>query len=189
MAGRILGMGDIVGFVEKAQEVQAQEDADKLAEKIKRATFDLEDFRKQIRSMRRMGPLREVLSYLPFFPGGALDEMEIDDKEIDHIEAMINSMTPHERRMPELIGASRRNRIACGAGMDGADVSKLIKQFMQVRKVMRKVSSGNLDALQDALPPELTGGRLPVGVPAASSEKRRKAREERKRKKRRRRKR
>jgi len=166
MADRILGMGDVVTLVEKAQQAIAQEDAQALEEKLRRATFDLEDFRKQIKTIRKMGSLRDMLSYLPFL-GGKVDELEFDEKEIDHIEAIINSMTSDERKRPEVIGASRRNRIAVGSGTDPAEVNQLLKQFKMMRKVMQKVTKGDMGALAAALPPEALEGapvRLPGGM-------------------------
>jgi len=183
MADRILGMGDVVTLVEKAQEAIADEDAEALQEKLRKATFDLEDFRKQIKMVRRMGSLRDVLSYLPFF-GGKLDEMEFDEKEVDHIEAIINSMTPEERQRPELISAGRRNRIAAGSGCEAALVGQLLKQFRAMRKMMRKVSRGDVDALANALPPEaMAGGDLPPGLRTKTRSKKKRDRKKRKRKK------
>jgi len=152
MADRILGMGDVVGLVEKAQQAIQQEDAQRLEEKLRRATFDFEDFRQQIRTLRKMGPMREILGHLPFI-GSKVDMLEeFDDKQVDHIEAVINSMTPEERASPDLIGASRRQRIALGSGSDPVMVNQLLKQFRQMKKVMRKLSRGNVDALLEAMP-------------------------------------
>jgi signal recognition particle subunit SRP54 len=167
MADRILGMGDVVGLVEKAQQAIEAEDAEALEEKLRKATFDLEDFRKQIQMLRRMGPLREIIGHLPFI-GSRLGELEdFDDSQVDRIEAVINSMTPQERHNPDLIGASRRHRIARGSGSDPVMVNQLLKQFKQMRKVMRKLSKGDMGALMDAMPAgldELPGaGRRPRG--------------------------
>jgi len=154
MADRILGMGDVVSFVEKAQEAIEQEDARRLEEKLMRAEFDLEDFRKQIITLRRMGPLRDVLGYLPFV-GNKLDGLEFDERQVDRVEAIINSMTAEERRHPEIINASRRQRIARGCGGQPSDVNQLLKQFRQMKKLMRRMTRGDMGALADALPPEL----------------------------------
>jgi len=154
MADRILGMGDVVTFVEKAQEAVEAEDAQKLEEKLRKATFDLEDFRTQIRTIKRMGPIREILGYLPFV-GDKAQDMDFDEKEIDRVEAIINSMTGLERSRPELISASRRQRIALGSGTRPEDVNLLLKQFKAMRKVMRKVTRGNMGALLDMMPQEL----------------------------------
>jgi len=176
MADRILGMGDVVTLVEKAQEAIADEDAQALEEKLRKATFDLEDFRKQIRMIRRMGSLRDVLSYMPFF-GSKLDGLEFDDKQVDHIEAIINSMTVEERRRPELIAASRRSRIATGSGNEPAMVNQLLKQFKMMKKLMRKVTRGDMGALADALPPEArdaAGIGGPTGTVPRGKDKRKK---------------
>ena len=160
MADRILGMGDIVSLVEKAQEAVELEDAQNLEEKLRRATFDLADFRQQMRAIRKMGPIREILGYLPFF-GSRLDELDFDEKQVDRVAAIIDSMTPQERRQPETIGASRRRRVALGSGSEPQEVSHLLKQFRQMKKVMRKVSRGDTGALLDVMPDEL---RHPKGV-------------------------
>jgi len=171
MADRILGMGDVVGLVEKAQQAIEEEDAQLLEEKLRRATFDLEDFRRQIHMLRRMGPIRDILGHLPFV-GSHLDQMpEFDDKQVDRVEAVINSMTPEERHAPEVIGASRRQRIALGSGSDPATVNQLLKQFKQMKKVMRKLSKGNVEALMEGMPAGLD--QLP-GVPPGAVVRRRK---------------
>lgn len=170
MADRILGMGDVVGLVEKAEQAIQEEDAEKLEEKLRKATFDLEDFRQQIQMVRKMGPLREILGHLPFV-GGKLDQLEIDDSQVDRIEAIINSMTPRERQRPELIGASRRKRIAEGSGTDPVTVNQLLKQFRQMKKMMRKMSRGKMDNVMDMMPPglEQLGDSMPGGPPGTKS--------------------
>jgi len=155
MADRILGMGDVVSLVEKARVAIEQEDAERLEEKLRKATFDLEDFKAQIRALRRMGPLREIMGYLPFV-GDRLEGLEFDEKEVDRVEAIINSMTVEERRRPELVNASRRMRIARGSGSDASAVNQLLKQFRQMKKIMRRMTKGDMGALADALPDELT---------------------------------
>ena len=156
MADRILGMGDVVSLVEKAEQAVEAEDAQELEEKLRRATFDLEDFRKQILTIRKMGSLRDILGYLPFV-GARLQEIDFDEKEIDRVEGIINSMTPLERSRPEVIGASRRQRIALGSGAQPEDVNQLLKQFKMMRKVMKKVSRGNVGAMTDMMPEGLEG--------------------------------
>ena len=169
MADRILGMGDVVGLVEKAQEVIQEEDAKRLEEKLRRATFDLEDFRQQIRMLRKMGPIRDILGHLPFI-GSRIDMLEdFDDKQVDRIEAVINSMTVAERATPDIISASRRQRIARGSGSDPVMVNQLLKQFRQMKKLMRKVSHGNVDALMEAMP---TGFDQVPGVPGGAPRRR-----------------
>ncbi|MHC5033655.1 MAG: signal recognition particle protein [Planctomycetota bacterium] len=166
MADRILGMGDVVGLVEKAQEAIEEEDAKRLEEKIRRATFDLEDFRQQIRTLRKMGPIRDILGHLPFI-GSKLDQIEgFDDREVDRVEAVINSMTKNERRNPDIINASRRQRIANGSGSEPTMVNQLLKQFKQMKKLMRKLSRGDMDAMMEAMPAgfDQVGGMQPGGA-------------------------
>ena len=155
MADRILGMGDVVGLVEKAQKAIEEEDARRLEEKLRRATLDLEDFRQQIRMLRKMGPIRDILGHLPFIGSRAELLDGFGDEQVGRIEAIISSMTPQERGNPDIISASRRQRIARGSGSDPVMVGQLLKQFKQMRKVMRKVSRGNVDALLGAMPPGL----------------------------------
>jgi len=138
MAGRILGMGDVVSLVEKAQAAVDQEEAARLQEKIRKAEFGLDDFLGQIRQMRKMGPLKEILSMIPGM-GSALKDLPVDEAELDQTEAIINSMTPQERARPDLIDASRRRRIARGSGVEPQDVSSLVKSFGQVRDLMKQM--------------------------------------------------
>jgi signal recognition particle subunit SRP54 len=177
MADRILGMGDVVGLVEMAQQAMEDEDAEKLEEKLRRATFDFEDFRQQINMVRKMGPLRDILSHLPGI-GSKLDQMEFDERQVDRIEAMINSMTPAERAQPEIIGASRRVRIAAGSGSEPVMVNRLLKQFRQMKKMMRKASRGDMDAIMDMMPAGLdpTGAGTSTRKRGRSKTKKRKRR-------------
>ena len=180
MADRILGMGDVVGLVEKAQAAIDEEDAQKLEEKLRRATFDLEDFRKQIRTIRRMGSIRDILGHLPLI-GSKMDQMEgFDEKQVDRVEAIINSMTHAERAHPDTISASRRERIARGSGTEPVAVNQLLKQFKQMKKVMRKLSRGDTDALMQSMPPgfDQMAGASPGAArrPRRTSKRRRKRR-------------
>jgi len=178
MADRILGMGDVVGLVEKAQAVIDDEDAQKLEEKLRRATFDLEDFRQQIRTIRRMGSLRDLLGHLPFI-GSKMDQMEgFDERQIDRVEAIINSMTQTERSHPDIISASRRERIARGSGTEPVAVNQLLKQFKQMKKMMRKLSRGDVDALMQSMP---AGFDQLAGAPPGAARRARKATKRRKR--------
>jgi signal recognition particle subunit SRP54 len=150
MASRILGMGDVLSLIEKAeQQVDADEAAD-LEEKLKKDQFTLEDFLKQMRQVRKMGPLSGLLGMIPGM--GAMKQLKnakIDEGELDRVEAIILSMTPAERANPETINGSRRKRIAAGSGTRVQNVKQLIKQFDQMRKVMRHVASGkSLDPQQ-----------------------------------------
>ncbi len=166
MADRILGMGDVVTLVEKAEQAIEQEDAEALEEKMRKAQFDLEDFRKQLRMIRGMGPLKELMSYIPGV-GSKLDGMDFDESELDKIEAIINSMTQEERQKPQLINAGRRNRIAKGSGANAAEVNRMLKQFMQLKKVMKKMTrGGGMKDLGKAFPDQLSapGGPLPKGL-------------------------
>jgi len=141
MASRILGMGDIVTLVEKAQKQVDEEKAKKLEEKLKKNQFTLEDFRDQIREIRKMGPLRELLSMIPGI-GSALRNNDIDEKQLVKLEAIINSMTPEERRKPQIINASRKRRIAMGSGTTVQDVNMLLKQFEEMQKLIKQLNRG-----------------------------------------------
>ena len=143
MASRILGMGDVVGLVEKAQATVDADEAARMQEKLLKAEFGLDDFLKQIRQMRRMGPLKEIVSMIPGM-GSALKDLPIDDKELDQTEAIIHSMTPEERSKPGVIDASRRRRIARGCGMDTQDVSSLVKSFGQVKELVRQMQGAGV---------------------------------------------
>ncbi|ADK86522.1 signal recognition particle protein [Desulfarculus baarsii DSM 2075] len=141
MAGRILGMGDVLSLVEKAASAFEQEKAQALAKKMAKNEFDLEDFREQIRQIRKLGSLESILGMLP----GAgklkgMKDMQPDEKEIGRVEAIISSMTPGERAKPQIIDASRRKRIAAGSGVTVADVNRLLKNFTQAKKMMKQVS-------------------------------------------------
>ena len=140
MASRILGMGDVVSLVEKAQGAMEQEEALVLQEKMRRNKLTLEDFLDQLQRVRRMGPLKDILSMIPGMGGAELDGMEVDDGELTRIEAMIRSMTMEEKLRPEIIDNSRRGRIARGSGTTTQDVAQLLKQFRQMRKMLRAFS-------------------------------------------------
>lgn len=141
MADRILGMGDIVSLVEKAQEQFDEEEAKRLQKKLAKNTFDFNDFLKQIGQIKKMGNLKDVVGMIPGM-GKAMKNMDIDDDAFKHIEAIIYSMTPEERQDPSLISGSRRKRIALGSGTDVPEVNRLLKQFAETRKMMRMVSQG-----------------------------------------------
>lgn len=138
MASRILGMGDVLTLIEKAQEQIDQKKAEEMANKMMKAEFDFEDFLEQMRAMKRMGPLTDILKMLPGV-GSQLKDVEVDDKELGHVEAMILSMTPKERRNPDLVTVRRRERIAKGSGRPIAEVHRLIKQFDQMKKMMKQM--------------------------------------------------
>ncbi len=144
MARRILGMGDVLSLIEQAERQFDEHDAVELQRKLRRNEFGLDDFLDQLRAVRRMGPLTSLLGMLPGLGGAQLSEMNVDERQLDRIQAIILSMTPEERRRPELIKGSRRLRIARGAGVSVQQVSQLIKQFAQMRKVMRPLGRGKL---------------------------------------------
>ncbi len=139
MAQRILGMGDIVSFVEKAQEQYDEKQAEKLRKKIRREEFDLEDFYEQLQKIKSMGSLKDLIGMIPGV-GRAIKDLDVDDDAFRHIEALILSMTPQERRRPEIINGSRRRRIAQGAGLEVSDVNQLLKQFREMRKMMKTMT-------------------------------------------------
>ena len=143
MADRILGMGDVVSLVERAQEQFDEEQARKLKKKLIKNQFNFNDFRDQINQVKKMGNLKDLASMIPGM-GKALKDIDIPDDAFKQTEAIIDSMTPAERENPEIINASRRERIAKGSGTQLADVNRLIKQFDQTRKMMKTVASGNL---------------------------------------------
>jgi len=143
MAGRILGMGDVVGLVEKAQATVDAEEAQKMQEKLARAEFTFEDFQKQIQQMRKMGSMREVLSMVPGM-GSQLKDLPLDDHEMVITEAIIQSMTPQERSGPEVIDSSRRRRIARGAGVEPQEVAQLVKSFGQIRGMVKQMSGAGV---------------------------------------------
>ncbi len=144
MAQRILGMGDVLSLVEKAERELDEEQALALERKLRRNEFGLDDFLEQLRMVRKMGPLTGLLGMIPGFAGHQLQSMKLDERELDRIQAIILSMTPEERRRPELIKGSRRLRIARGSGTNVQQVNRLVKQFGQMRKVMRQVGRGKM---------------------------------------------
>lgn len=138
MASRILGMGDVLTLIEKAQEQIDQKQAEEMAQKMLKAEFNFEDFLEQMRAMKRMGPLQDLLKMLPGV-GSQLKDLKVDEKEMAHIEAIILSMTPKERRNPDIINSRRRERLAKGSGRPVAEVHRLMKQFEQTRKLMKQL--------------------------------------------------
>ena len=145
MADRILGMGDIISLVERAQQQFDEKEARKLQEKIQKNKFDFEDFYNQIQQIKKMGNIKDLASMIPGV-GKALKDVDIDDNAFKSIEAIIQSMTPKERRNPDLLmrQATRKTRIAKGSGTSIQDVNRLIKQFDQMRKMMRMMTGGNM---------------------------------------------
>jgi signal recognition particle subunit SRP54 len=147
MAGRILGMGDVLSLIEKAESVSDADQAAELERKIRKQQFTLEDFLVQMKQVRKMGPLQNVLGLMPGMGGKAmkqLREVNMDERELDRLEAIILSMTPAERADPTVIDGSRRKRIARGSGTTVQAVNQLVKQFAQMRKMMAQISKGKM---------------------------------------------
>jgi len=148
MASRILGMGDVLSLIEKAQATVDVGDAKKLEEKIRGGSLTLEDFLDQMHQVRKLGPMSQVLGMVPGFRNAAKGrDLNVDDGQLDRIEAIIHSMTPDERRHPEIINGSRRRRIASGSGTSVQEVNQLLSQFKQMRKLMKQMGRGRLPAL------------------------------------------
>ncbi len=148
MASRILGMGDVMSLIEKAQATVDEDDARRLEAKIRGGSLTLEDFLEQMRQVRRMGPMSQVLGMIPGFRSAAkARDLTVDEGQLDRIEAIIQSMTPGERRHPEIINGSRRRRIAAGSGTSVQEVNQLLSQFKQMRKLMKQIGRGGMPAL------------------------------------------
>jgi len=144
LAGRILGMGDVLTLVERAQETFDQKQAARLEEKIRTASFTLEDFLDQLQQIQKMGPLDQVMGMLPGFGGMAKEaQAAVERGDLRRVEAIIRSMTPRERRDPSVLNASRRRRIAIGSATTLPDVNRLVKQFGEMQKMMKQLSAGN----------------------------------------------
>jgi len=155
LAQRILGMGDVLSLVEKAQETVDVAQAEALAKKIRDETFSLEDFAAQLKQLRSMGPLGQILDMIPFFKGKAAPkELDGEERDLRKFEAMISSMTPEERREPSVINGSRRLRISRGSGTTVSDVNRLLKQYAQLKKMMKgiKQMEGRMGKLKGSMP-------------------------------------
>ncbi|MBI4336599.1 MAG: signal recognition particle protein [Chloroflexi bacterium] len=144
LAQRILGMGDVLSLIEKAQQAVDQEQAKALEQKLRQARFDLQDFLEQLQNLRKMGPLQQVLEMLPGFSQikGKLSGQDLDERQLKKIEAIIFSMTPQERRNPDILDGSRKRRVARGSGTQVQDVNALLNQFREVQKLMKQFSQG-----------------------------------------------
>ena len=143
MATRILGMGDIMTMLEKAESVIDEETAMKAAKKMEKGTFDLEDFLEQLHQIKKLGPLENIIKMLPGAKKMGLNNVSINPKDLAHIEAIIQSMTPKERKNPEILKASRKIRIAKGSGRSVEEVNRLLKQFEEMKKMMKMMKNGN----------------------------------------------
>ncbi|HET8653767.1 MAG TPA: signal recognition particle protein [Gaiellaceae bacterium] len=150
MASRILGMGDVLTLIEKAEEAASEEDQAAMEARMRAGEFSFDDFLTSYRMLRKMGPLKGVLSMIPGL-GNQLKGIDVDDKELSRVEAIVLSMTPQERRMPHLIDGSRRKRIAAGSGTDIQQVNKLLSARKQMQKMMKQMGKGKMPGL----PPEL----------------------------------
>jgi signal recognition particle subunit SRP54 len=146
MASRILGMGDVLSLIEKAQENVDVEDARRIEERVRGGALTLEDFLDQMKQVRRMGPVSQLLGMIPGV-GGALKNVDIDERRMDRIQAIIQSMTPEERRRPDIINGSRRRRIAAGSGTSVQEVNQILSQFKQMKKLMKQFGRGRMPAL------------------------------------------
>lgn len=158
MADRILGMGDVVSLVERAQEQFDEEEARKLQKKIAKNQFGFDDFLNQIKQIKRMGNMKDLLGMIPG-AGKALKDINIDDDAFKHIEALIYSMTPEERRNPAIITTSRKNRIAKGSGRSIQDINQLLKQFEQMSKMMKMMQSPQGRMMMQAMAKQMSGGK------------------------------
>jgi signal recognition particle subunit SRP54 len=156
MASRILGMGDVMSLIEKAQETVSAEEAGKLAKKLKKNEFDLEDFRGQLKQVKKMGGLGSIMGMIPGMNKMKLPDSDVNDKELTKVDAIISSMTSRERRDYTIISGSRRARIAKGSGTQVQDVNRLLKQFAEMRKMMKAMQGGKMKNMGRML-----GGRMP----------------------------
>jgi signal recognition particle subunit SRP54 len=144
VASRILGMGDVLSLIEKAERTIDEKKARELEQRLRKSTFTFDDFLEQIQQVRRMGSISSLLGMIPGIPSAKLKGLQVDDKAFDKIQAVISSMTPEERRHPDLINGSRRRRIAAGSGSDIHTVNRLLTQFKQVQKMMKQLGSGRV---------------------------------------------
>lgn len=161
MASRILGMGDMLSLIEKAQKNFDEEQAQATMEKMRENTFDYNDFLAQMDQLTNMGPMENLLKMIPGMANNpALQNVNLDPKQFAHIKAIILSMTPAERENPDLVNPSRRRRLAAGAGRPIVEVNRMIKQFNQMRKMMKQVTNGNFSGLQNMMGGQMPGGKM-----------------------------
>jgi len=160
MAQRILGMGDVVSFVERAQEQYDEQEAERLQKKIRSEEFDLQDFYDQLQRIQKMGSIKELMGMIPGV-GNKIRDLDIDEEAFTHIEAIIQSMTPEERTRPDILNGTRRRRIARGSGTEVRDVNQLVSQFEEMKdmmKTMQKMTSQGRDVDMSSLMDKITGG-------------------------------
>ena len=143
MAERILDMGDVLSIAEKVEGIISEDDAKDQAKKMMSGKYDLDDFLKNLKQIRKLGPLENILKMLPQARKMGLNNVSIDPKDMAHIEAIILSMTPYERKHPECLKATRKQRISKGCGRDVAEINRLLNQFEEMKKMMKMMSSGN----------------------------------------------
>ena len=165
MASRILGMGDMLSLIEKAQQDYDEKEAEKVAQKMRENTFDFNDFIDQLEQVQKMGPLDQLIKMIPGMANNpALKNISMPEKQIDHTKAIVYSMTPAEREDPDILNPSRRRRIAAGSGIAVAEVNRMIKQFKQAKDMMQKMTSGNMKGLEN-----IPGMNSPMGKMAMRS--------------------
>jgi signal recognition particle subunit SRP54 len=170
MASRILGMGDVLTLIERAQENIDEGEALELERKLKTSEFGLDDLLDQLRRIRKMGSLRSLLGMIPGI-GKQVKDMQVDDKQLDRVEAMILSMTPSERRNPSLIDGSRRRRIATGSGTSVQQINQLLQQHRQMKKMMKQVAAGGTPQMGG--PPGMQRTQKPRAAGARNAKKKR----------------
>lgn len=163
IAGRILGMGDVVSLVEKAQEQVSEEEAEEMAAKMAKGQLTMDDFLKQMKSLRRMGPMKQLMGMMPGV-GSAIKDMEIDEKQLDRLEGMVHGMTPEERKDVKIISGSRRRRIAKGSGVQVSDVGRLVKQFQAVSKLTKQMSGSGMRSKMKAMQEMQAAGGMDLGM-------------------------
>lgn len=178
MASRILGMGDVVSLVEKAQEHVEEEEAEKMQKKMAKGKFDFDDFLKQMRTIKKMGGFKDILKMIPGM-GSKLKDLDFDESEIVKLEAIVHSMTKDERKDPDLISSSRRRRIASGSGTQPNDVSGLVKTFKRSRDMMKALSGGGMGGMKNMM----SGGGMDMNAMAAAMNSGKKIKQRSKRKK------
>ncbi|MBQ9914761.1 MAG: signal recognition particle protein, partial [Clostridia bacterium] len=147
MASRILGSGDVLSLIEKAQQAYDEKSAAALEEKFRKNQFDLDDFLDQFQQMKKMGPLYQLVKMIPGVDAKALEGVDLDDRRVNRVEAIIQSMTKKERKNPSIINASRKKRIAAGSGNSVQEVNNLLRQFEQMQKMMKQFSGGGMGRL------------------------------------------
>jgi signal recognition particle subunit SRP54 len=156
MASRILGMGDVMSLIEKAQESVDREEAQKFAKKLKKNSFDLDDFRNQLKQVKKLGGIEQIMGMIPGMNKMKLPDAQVNEKDLSRVDAIISSMTPRERADYTLINGSRRARIAKGSGTQVQDVNRLLKQFAEMRKMVKAMTSGKMGKMG-----RMFGGRMP----------------------------